>query len=137
MARIISVIPFLLIGLAGPAMAADVDSQDGAPGRRALKRRRLLRPLPPRRTPGNPSSSGQPASRYTVKRGDTLWGHFRTLPEKPVEVAGYLGGQQGSRQESAFNLSGRCDHPGSDLAATPRLRLEGMPGRRPVALVRV
>jgi len=123
MARIISVIPFLLVGLAGACLAADEESpSDSAPAPEAA---------PPAAAPtaGEPAGDiklqENPPPRYTVKRGDTLWGisgRFLKNPWKWPDVWGV-------NRDLVKNP--HLIYPGDviilDLTgATPRLRLEGV-----------
>ena len=126
MARIISVIPFLLLGLAGPAVAADEDSPDSSPA--------AAPEVPPAAAPATaPAESGgdmklqeNAPSRYTVKRGDTLWaisGRFLKNPWKWADLWGV---------NKDLVKNPHLIYPGDVLildlsGATPRLRLEGMP----------
>jgi hypothetical protein len=121
MARIISVIPFLFIGLAGACHAADADEPgDVAPAPSAT---------PPAAPPSEPAGDiklqDNPPARYTVKRGDTLWsisGRFLKNPWKWPNVWGV-------NRDMVKNP--HLIYPGDviilDLSgATPRLRLEGV-----------
>lgn len=127
MARIISVIPFLLFGLAGPAMAADVDSQDGAPAAAPEAAPPAAAPAAPAAEAGEPIKlQDNPPARYTVKRGDTLWGisgRFLKNPWKWPDIWGV---------NKDLVKNPHLIYPGDviilDLTGlTPRLRLEGMP----------
>jgi hypothetical protein len=127
MARIISVLPFLLLGLAGPAAAAE-DDADEEPQENTT-------PAPevepgaaapaPADVGGDVKLQDNPPARYTVKRGDTLWGisgRFLKNPWKWPDVWGV-------NKDVVKNP--HLIYPGDviilDLTgATPRLRLEGV-----------
>jgi hypothetical protein len=123
MARIISVIPWLLAGLLGaaPAVAEDEPAKD------------VMAPAAPAEAPAPAAEVGSdiklqdsPPARYTVKRGDTLWGissRFLKTPWKWPDV-------WGMNRDQVKNP--HLIYPGDviilDLSgATPRLRLEGVP----------
>jgi hypothetical protein len=123
MARIISVIPFLLLGLAGVVSAADEEPlPEAAPATETA---------PPAAAPTPAESSGDmklqdnPPARYTVKRGDTLWGISARYLKNPWRWPDLWGVNRDLVKNPHLIYPG--DVLILDLSgATARLRLEGV-----------
>jgi hypothetical protein len=133
MARIISVLPLLLVCVLGAtrAVAEDEPIKDAVvtpavPDAATPPLTGLAEPAAPAETSSDIKLQDNPPARYTVKRGDTLWGissRFLKNPWKWPEV-------WGMNKDEIKNP--HLIYPGEviilDLSgATPRLRLEGVP----------
>ena len=97
MARIISVIPFLLVCALGRAPRGRRGrAHEGRAVSRPLRKPRtaltgLAEPPAPTEPTADIKLQDNPPARYTVKRGDTLWGISEPIPEEPLEMARRMG----------------------------------------------